>query len=146
MEDHILPDFKISSPIKGKSSNHCEGFHKLKRLTNSDVKPEFITRRSYELNAYSIFTEVRLSWNLLVGCVACFLASPLSVRNIMLRTGLIASLFVFLGKFRQVLFWNVWKINAVIKRKANNCVGILSYRGEAATASNLSEYTITHNS
>ena len=48
----------------------------------------------------------------------------------------------FLGKVRQVLFKKAWKIHAVMKRKDSNCVGILSEQGEAATASNLSEYTI----
>ena len=32
--------------------------------------------------------------------------------------------------------------NAVVKRKDSNCVGIVSYQGEVATVSNLSEYTI----
>ena len=37
----------------------------------------------------------------------------------------------------------MWEIiNAVMKRKDSNCVGILSDQGEAATASNLSEYAI----
>ena len=35
------------------------------------------------------------------------------------------------------------EINAVMKRKDSNCVGILSDQGEDETASNLSECTIT---
>ena len=31
-----------------------------------------------------------------------------------------------------------------MKRKDSNCVGILSDQGEAATASNLSEYTVVY--
>ena len=33
-------------------------------------------------------------------------------------------------------------LNAVMKRKDSNCVGILSHEVEAVTASNLSEYTV----
>ena len=43
---------------------------------------------------------------------------------------------------RLVLFKTVCEINAVMKRKDSNCIGILSNQGEAETASNLSEYTI----
>ena len=44
----------------------------------------------------------------------------------------------------HVLLLKAWKIIAVIKRKDSNCFGILSDPGKAATASNLSEYTIQH--
>ena len=52
----------------------------------------------------------------------------------MLQIGLIASLFVWanLGK---------WEINAVMTRRDSNCIGIVN-EGVAATASNLSEYTM----
>ena len=49
----------------------------------------------------------------------------------------------FLGKVRQVLFQKACEINAVMKRKDSNCVGILADQGEAETASKLSECTIT---
>ena len=57
----------------------------------------------------------------------------------MLRIGLIVSFFVFLGKVRQVLFQNAWEINA-----ERTVVALRFYliRGEAATESKLSEYTI----
>ena len=48
----------------------------------------------------------------------------------------------FLGKARQVLFEKAWEINAVMKRKDSNCIGILSDQGEDGTASDISEYTI----
>ena len=60
----------------------------------------------------------------------------------MLWIGLIASL-PFQGKVSQVLFLKAWEINAVTKRNDSNCAGILSDQGEAATASNFSEYTIS---
>ena len=41
-----------------------------------------------------------------------------------------------------MLFQKALEINAVKKRKYSNCVRILSDQGEAATGSNLSEYTI----
>ena len=37
---------------------------------------------------------------------------------------------------------SAFRVNAVMKRKDSNCVGIISDQGEAATASNLSEYTM----
>ena len=61
----------------------------------------------------------------------------------MLRTGLIASLFVLLGQSQANIILKVCEINAVLKIKDSNYVGILFDQGEAATASNLSEYT-TH--
>ena len=76
--------------------------------------------------------------NLLVGRVPSFLASSLRVRGI----GLIASLFVLFGQSRASIILKKWEVNAVTKRKDSNCVGIISDQGEAATASNLSEYTI----
>ena len=76
--------------------------------------------------------------------VPCFPSSPLSVQSIMLQIGLIASLFALSGQIRQVLL-KACEINAVMKRKDSNCVVDLSYQGEAETASNLSEYTITGN-
>ena len=48
---------------------------------------------------------------------------------------LIASLLVLFGQSQA------WEINAIMKRKDNNYVGILSDQREAAIASNLSEYT-----
>ena len=41
-----------------------------------------------------------------------------------------------------ILKSGVWKIDMVMKRKDSNYVEILSGHGEAATASNLIEYTI----
>ena len=61
----------------------------------------------------------------------------------MLRVGLIALLFVLLGQSQASIIPKAWEINAVMKRKGSNCVGILSDQGEAAIALNLSEYTIT---
>ena len=78
-----------------------------------------------------------------MGREPCFLASPFSVRSIILRIGLIVLLFVLLSKVRQVAFQKTWENNAVMNTKDSNCVGILSDKGEAATASNLSEYTIS---
>ena len=60
----------------------------------------------------------------------------------MLRMGLIASLFALFGKVRQVSSKKACEINAIMKRKDSNCVGILFDHGEAETASNLIEYTI----
>ena len=59
----------------------------------------------------------------------------------MLRIGLIASLFVLFEQSQTSIIPKAWEINAVMKRKDSNCVGILSDQGEAATESNLSEYT-----
>ena len=38
----------------------------------------------------------------------------------------------FLGKVRKV-FWKGWEVNAVMKRKDSNWVGVLSDQGKAAT-------------
>ena len=67
------------------------------------------------------------------------------MRSIMFLIGLTASSFALLGEVRQVLFYKECDIKAVMKRKDSicNCVGVLSDQGEAATASNPSEYTIT---
>ena len=51
---------------------------------------------------------------------------------------LIACLF---WAVRHVVFYKAWEMFA-IGRKDSNCVGILSDQGKAATASNLSEYTV----
>ena len=49
-------------------------------------------------------------------------------------------LIVFLfGQSRASIIFKMWEIDAVMKRKDGNCVGILSDQGEAATASNLGE-------
>ena len=48
----------------------------------------------------------------------------------------------FLGQSRASIFLKAWEINTVMKKKDSNCIGILFDQGEAATASNLSEYTI----
>ena len=61
----------------------------------------------------------------------------------MLRIGLIASLFALFGQGQVSIILKAWEINAVLKRKDSNCIGILFDQGEGATASNLSEYTIT---
>ena len=59
----------------------------------------------------------------------------------MLGINLIASLFVLFGQSQgSFLLKGEREINAVMKKKDSNCVGILSDHGEAATASNLSEY------
>ena len=57
----------------------------------------------------------------------------------MLRISLIASLFVFFGESQASIIIKAWEINAVMKRKDNNCVGILSDQEKAATASNICE-------
>ena len=80
--------------------------------------------------------------SLLVGLVPCFLASPFSVRSIMLRIGLIASLFVLFGQSQTRIILKMWEINAVMKTKDSICVGILSDQVEAATVSILNKYTI----
>ena len=53
----------------------------------------------------------------------------------MLHIGLIASLFVISGQSQASIILKAWEINAVMKRKDTNCVGILSDQGEAAIAS-----------
>ena len=62
--------------------------------------------------------------------VPCFLASPLGVGSIILRIGLIASLFVFFGQRQASIILKAWEVNAAIKRKDSNCVGILSDEGK----------------
>ena len=37
MTYHILHDFRISTPFKGKSSDHLKDLHKLKLMTNFGV-------------------------------------------------------------------------------------------------------------
>ena len=60
----------------------------------------------------------------------------------MLRVSLIASLLARYGRSQASIIIKACEINAVMKRKNSNCVGTLSDQMEAATASNLSEYTI----
>ena len=60
----------------------------------------------------------------------------------MLRIGFIVLLFALFGQSQANIILKTFEISAVMKRKNSNCVGILSNQGEAATASNLSEYTI----
>ena len=55
---------------------------------------------------------------------------------------IVCPLWAKLGKYHS----ETCRKNAVMKRKDNNCVGILSYQEEAATASSLSEYTTCNNS
>ena len=60
----------------------------------------------------------------------------------MFQISLIAPLFVLLGQCQAgIILKKTWEINAVTKTNDRNCAGILSDQGEAATASNLSEYT-----
>ena len=54
----------------------------------------------------------------------------------MLQIDLIASLFVLFGQSHAGINLKACEINAVMKRKDSNCVGILSDQGKAATASN----------
>ena len=54
----------------------------------------------------------------------------------MLQIGLIVSLFAFFGQSHAGINLKACEINAVMKRKDSNCVGILSDQGKAATASN----------
>ena len=61
----------------------------------------------------------------------------------MLQLGLIAYLFVLFGQSQANIILKKWEINAVMKRKDSNCVGNLFDQGRAATASNLSKYTIS---
>ena len=75
------------------------------------------------------------SWNLLVGRVPCFLASPLSVRSIMSRIGLIAS---FLGKVsskKRGKLMQLWKERTLSHWD-------LSDQEEAGNISNLNGYTV----
>ena len=60
----------------------------------------------------------------------------------MLRIGFIALLFALFGQSQANIIRKTFEISAVLKRKDSDCVGILSNQEEAATASNLSEYTI----
>ena len=60
----------------------------------------------------------------------------------MLRISLIASLFAIFGQSEASIIPKVCKINKLLKRKDNNCVGISSDQGEAETASNHSEYIV----
>ena len=62
------------------------------------------------------------------------LTSPFSVRSIILRIDLAASLSVLFGQSQASSIPTNVGINAVMKRKDSNYVGILSYQGEAATA------------
>ena len=74
-----------------------------------------------------------------MGRVPRFLASPLSVRSIVLRIGLIASLFAPYGQIQASIILKACEINAVMK---SNTVIALGFFSDPATASNLSEYAV----
>ena len=59
MKYHILHDFRTSAPLKAKSSRHSKGLHKLKLLTNVDVKlTSFLGRViNYVLQRFSKLCE-----------------------------------------------------------------------------------------
>ena len=52
------------------------------------------------------------------------------MRSIILRIGLIFSLFTHYGKNQASIILKKCKINAVMERKDSNCVGILSDQGK----------------
>ena len=49
MKYHILHDFRTSSLFYGKSSDRFKDRHKLKLLTNFDVKTDLTSSKSYKL-------------------------------------------------------------------------------------------------
>ena len=66
-----------------------------------------------------------------MGLVPCSLTSLLTVRSIIFRTGLIASLFAFFSQIQaSIILKKASKINAVMKRKNSNCVVILTDQGK----------------
>ena len=52
------------------------------------------------------------------------------MRSIMLRIGLVVSLFVLFGQSRTSIILKSEGINAVVKRQDSNCAGIISDQGK----------------
>ena len=78
-------------------------------------------------------------------CGPCAMFSRFTIKCVkhMLETGLITSLFAIFGAKSGRYYSKKCGNLIVLKRKDSNCIGILSDQGRAATASNLSKYTIS---